>query len=120
MAGKGTPGRRPKVSDGEILTVFDRTRDPVVTTAEVAAELPIGKRATLERLKSLREAGKLARKTVGPRGHVWWRPTDDAEEPAFPDDPFLNAPTFESGKTDVSTRVDEELATAVSQETDSE
>lgn len=118
MAGKGTAGRRPDVSNEEILAVFDRTKDPVVTTAEIAAELPIGKQATLDRLEDIHDEGELARKSVGPGSQVWWRPIEIDGEPLFSDDPFLNAPTFESGKTDVSNRVDEKLAAALSEEAD--
>ncbi len=119
MSGDRTSGGTPTVPDEEVLAVFDAVRDPVLTTAEVAAELPIGRRATLKRLKKLRDAGRLESKTVGPRGEVWWlAPAERPADPELADDPFLTAPTYASGRSDVSANVDEALAEATSAEVD--
>ncbi|MFB6165188.1 MAG: hypothetical protein ABEJ31_08520 [Haloarculaceae archaeon] len=69
-----------KARDDTIVGVFESTSDPVLTTAEVAAELPIGKRATLNRLEDLVERGEIDSKDVGV-GRVWWREDDHADEP---------------------------------------
>jgi len=77
-----------KARDENILGVFEASDDPVVTTAEVAAELPIGKRATLNRLEDLADRGEIDSKDVGV-GRVWWRVEpealeDDESEPEEP------------------------------------
>ena len=71
-----------KARDENIVAVFETTDDPVLTTSEVADELPIGKRATLNRLESLVERGELDSKDVGV-GRVWWRMTPEPA-PASP------------------------------------
>lgn len=77
MSEHSTPGRNPRVSDEEILEVFRRTDDPVLSTSEVADELSIKRRATLTRLQRLAENGVLARKQAGGRNTVWWLATDE-------------------------------------------
>jgi len=72
-----------KARDENILEIFEETTDPVLATSEVAEELPIGKRATLNRLEDLAERDELEWKDIGV-GRVWWRaePDDDpAPEP---------------------------------------
>ncbi|WP_193767563.1 hypothetical protein [Halorientalis pallida] len=69
-----------KARDENILGVFEGTDDPVLTTSEVAEELPIGKRATLNRLEDLVDREELDSKDVGV-GRVWWRAAPDADEP---------------------------------------
>ncbi|WP_424017883.1 hypothetical protein ACOZ4N_18740 [Halorientalis pallida] len=67
-----------KARDENILGVFEGTDDPVLTTSEVAEELPIGKRATLNRLEDLVDRDELNSKDVGV-GRVWWRVTPESE-----------------------------------------
>lgn len=69
MAG---PGRKPTVSDDEILDVFRRASDPVLTTAEVAEEVDLGRRGAFDRLSRLAKENKLEMKKVGKSGAVWW------------------------------------------------
>jgi predicted transcriptional regulator len=71
----GSPGRKPTVSDNEILEIFCQQADPVLTTAEVAAELDIGHRGTFDRLRKLADEGTIEMKKVGDSGVVWWYPT---------------------------------------------
>lgn len=75
-----TPGRKPRVSDTDVLAVFRSTSEPVLSTSEVAEELPIKRRATHNRLKSLVEAGKLAHKQVA-KNVIYWLPGHTATEP---------------------------------------
>jgi len=85
-----------KARDENILGVFEATDDPVLTTSEVAAELPIGKRATLNRLEDLVERGEIKSKDVGV-GRVWWRVAPPEPEPnPKPVDDFV-APADERG-----------------------
>lgn len=67
-------GRKPTVSDEDILSVFTNTADPVLTTSEVAEEIGLGRRGTLDRLTNLAEEGLLQTKQVGNAGAVWWSP----------------------------------------------
>jgi hypothetical protein len=69
-----TPGRKPRVTDSELLAVFEQTDDPVLSTAEVADAVPIKRRGTLNRLQRLADEGELASKQVGGRNTVWWHP----------------------------------------------
>lgn len=74
----------PAVSDEDILAAMTRISGPVVTAAELADVLPIGRRAIRERLIDLEEEGHVARKKVGGRAVVWWV-TDTEEADKTPD-----------------------------------
>ena len=67
-----TGGRKPRVSDRELLDVFRSTADPVLSTAEVAGAVPIKRRGVLNRLRDLEDAGELSSKQIGGRNTVWW------------------------------------------------
>jgi len=72
--GSDGPGRKPTVSDEEILAVFEKSDDPVLMATEVAEPLPIGRRAVYNRLQSLEEGGVLKSKKTGARSTIWWYP----------------------------------------------
>ena len=65
-------GRKPRVTDEDLLDVFRSTPDPVLSTAEVADAVPIKRRGTLNRLQALEEDGELESKQIGGRNTVWW------------------------------------------------
>lgn len=69
------PGRRPEVSDEEILAVFRSSSDPVLSTSEIASKFDLTHRGVRDRLEKLDEQGSLESKKVGARGKVWWDPT---------------------------------------------
>lgn len=69
------PGRKPTVSDADILEAFKQASDPVLTTKEVAEEVGLGRRGTYDRLQKLVDEGDLEMKKVGETGAVWWLPT---------------------------------------------
>ncbi|WP_135822610.1 hypothetical protein [Halostella litorea] len=69
-----TPGRKPRVTDDEILQLFRETDDPVLSTAEVTEQLPIKRSATYKRLSALRDDGQLTDKDIGGRNTIWWIP----------------------------------------------
>ena len=71
-------GPKPRVSDEEILALFRDTDDPVLSTAEVADQLPLQRRSVYNRLVSLEGKEHLDRKQIGGRNTVWW--LDDSEE----------------------------------------
>lgn len=72
MSDGSKPGRKPRVTDEEILELFRATDDPVLSTDEVAERLPIGRSATYKRLSSLRDEGRLEGKTIGEKNTVYW------------------------------------------------
>lgn len=68
MAG---PGRKPTVSDDEILREFALDRAPFMHPTELAETLDMSRQGVYERLKDLEEKGLLAsKKTGGARN--WW------------------------------------------------
>ena len=81
-------GRKPRVDDDEIVAVFDAAKTPVLTTRDVAEQLPISRRTALTRLKALREAGRLESMDVGAKAKVWWADTDRGEESTAPAEPL--------------------------------
>lgn len=61
------------VSDEEILEVFRQADDPVLTTAEITAQVEIERRGLTTRLNKLADDGTIRKKRVG-QGAVWWHP----------------------------------------------
>jgi predicted transcriptional regulator len=64
-------GRKPTVSDSEILSIFLDSEDPVLSSTEVSEHLSIGSQGTYQRLKELHERGFVETKKVG-QGRAWW------------------------------------------------
>lgn len=61
-----------KVTEQDILKVFDAASDPFLTAGEVADRLPISRQAVHHRLEKLREDGRVDKKKTGARGAGWW------------------------------------------------
>lgn len=61
-----------KTTDQDVLKVFDRSPDPVLTATEVAAELPLSTSAVNARLNRMHEDGLVDRKETGARAVAWW------------------------------------------------
>lgn len=61
-----------KATDREILDVLDRSELWVLSTSEIAADLPMSRRGALKRLEDLREEGRIVKKQVGGRNVVWY------------------------------------------------
>jgi len=80
-------GRKPRVTDDEILAVLRDHSDPVLSTAEIADRLPIKRRGTLNRLRELEEEGAVVSKQIGGRNTVWWLTREPDQEPAPLADP---------------------------------
>jgi biotin operon repressor len=72
MGDDTTPGRKPRVTDDEILQLFRDTDDPVLSTAEVTEQLSIKRSATYKRLSALHDDGQLTSKDIGGRNTIWW------------------------------------------------
>ena len=76
MGNDTTPGRKPRVTDDEILQLFRDTDDPVLSTAEVTEQVSIKRNGTYKRLSALRDDGQLTGKNIGGRNTVWWIPEE--------------------------------------------
>ena len=61
-----------KVSEQDILKVFDNADAPFMTAKEVADALPITREAVIYRLKKMRERGIVGSKKTGARAVGWW------------------------------------------------
>lgn len=68
-------GRKPTVSDEEILAIFESHQDPFLSTAEVSEELGFSQQGTLKRLQSLEEDDHLQKKKAG-GSLIWWLVTE--------------------------------------------
>ena len=61
-----------KVTEQDILKVFDATDDPFLTTSEIADELPLSRQAIHHRLTQMHEKDLVDKKKTGARGAGWW------------------------------------------------
>jgi len=61
-----------KVTEQDILKVFDATDDPFLTASEIAEQLPVSRQAVHHRLEQMREKGLVDKKKTGARGAGWW------------------------------------------------
>lgn len=61
-----------KVTDNDILLVFERHDAPFMSAKEVAEELPITKSAVNHRLNQMQDDGLVAKKKIGARAVAWW------------------------------------------------
>ncbi|MFC7323090.1 hypothetical protein ACFQMF_00700 [Halorubrum rutilum] len=75
------PGPTSRVSGDEIIKLFRDTDDPVLSTAEVAEQVPLKRRATYNRLRSLADEGRLESKQIGGRNMVWWLAESEKLQP---------------------------------------
>lgn len=71
-----------RVSEQDILKIFDNSDDPILTSSEIADELPVSRQAVNYRLKQMHEEGLVDRKETGARAVAWWAtrtpaPSDD-------------------------------------------
>lgn len=64
-------GRKPTISDGDILRVVSASTDPYLTTTEIAEEIGLSQPGTLKRLRDLEESDLLANKKAG-NSNTWW------------------------------------------------
>jgi DNA-binding Lrp family transcriptional regulator len=64
-------GRKPTVSDEEILHVLSKSTDPFLTTTEVADEIGLSQPGALKRLRELEEQGYVQNKKAG-NSNTWW------------------------------------------------
>lgn len=61
-----------KISEQDILKVFDNADEPFLTASEIAAELPVSRQAINYRLEQMREKDLVGKKKTGARAVGWW------------------------------------------------
>lgn len=64
--------QRGKISEQDILKVFDTANEPFMTSSEIADELPVSRQAVNYRLDSMHEKGLVGKKKTGARSVGWW------------------------------------------------
>lgn len=68
-------GRPPETSDREILAIFAKSEDPVLSTGEISVVLSYSQPGTYRRLQKLEEEGLLRSKMIGD-SKAWWLTED--------------------------------------------
>jgi repressor of nif and glnA expression len=63
---------REKITDQDILKVFDSHDDPFLTSGEIAEQLPVSRQAVNYRLDRMHSEGLVGRKKTGARSVGWW------------------------------------------------
>ena len=61
-----------KVTEQDILKVFDATDDPFLTASEIANQLPVSRQAVHHRLEQMCEKALVDKKKTCARGAGWW------------------------------------------------
>ena len=61
-----------KVTEQDILKVFDATEDAFLTSSEIAEEVGITRQAVNYRLEKMREKELVEKKKAGARAAGWW------------------------------------------------
>jgi len=64
--------RDRKISEQDILKVFEESDEPFLTATEVAAELPVSRQAVNYRLDKMHEKGLVGKKKTGASSVGWW------------------------------------------------
>lgn len=64
--------QRGKISEQDILKVFDSAGEPFLTASEIADQLPVSRQAVNYRLDSMLEKGVVGKKKTGARSVGWW------------------------------------------------
>lgn len=74
-------GRKPTVSDAEILLQIRAAPDPIVTAKEIAERIEMTPQGVNNRMDDLVDDGYVKKKKVGSRAVVYWL-TDAGKEKA--------------------------------------
>lgn len=61
-----------KMTEQDILKVFDAADDPFLTASELADALSVSRDAVYRRLEKMREEGLVDKKKTGARAVGWW------------------------------------------------
>jgi transposase-like protein len=65
------PGRKPTISDDEIIAAIRDHQDPILSTKEVSEQIGIGRDGTLKRLHQLKEEARVDNRMVGD-SYAWY------------------------------------------------
>ena len=65
-------GRKPTISDEEILREIALSPDPVVTATEISNRIEMTRQGVNNRLDTLCEEGLVRKKSVGAKAVVYW------------------------------------------------
>lgn len=71
------PGPDPRMTDDELLSIFDWYDEPALTTKMVTKKTPFTERGTRRRLDQLEAEGRVDSMRVGRNAKVWWRADRD-------------------------------------------
>ena len=98
-----------RVSLTDVLGVFDQIDGPVLTSGDVVEATGCSRDSARRKFDQLEDRGQIkSRKTAGRL--VYWRTSSRDVSPVNADDPlFTDRPAFSSGRSDLSTSVDELL-----------
>lgn len=72
-------GRKPTVTDGELLRIFAESPHEFLATNEVADEIEMSQQGTSKRLDSLSEDGYLYTRVAG-NVRIWWLTQEGKEQ----------------------------------------
>lgn len=64
--------RAKKITEQDILKVFDRAEAPFLTASEIAEQLPVSRQAVNYRLEKMREKDLIGKKKTGASAVGWW------------------------------------------------
>jgi hypothetical protein len=97
----------------ELRAQVDPETAPVATAPEIATDLPVGRRAVLDKLRLLEAAGEVGSKSVGAHATVWWplpskepstepskEPTTEQEPAETPSEEPSTAPSSENQQSE--------------------
>lgn len=68
----GEQSRDKKISEQDILRIFDRSEEPFLTASEIAEELPVTVQAVNYRLNQMYEDDLVGKKRTGASSVGWW------------------------------------------------
>ena len=95
-----------EVTVGEVLDVFEAVEGPVITSSDVATATGCSRDSARRKLNQLYDRRQVGRRKASGRILYWRRDASDPN-PVDPEDPiFTDRSSFESGREDLSERVD--------------
>ena len=95
-----------EVTVGEVLDVFETVEGPVITSGDVATAIGCSRDSARRKLKQLYDRGQVGRRKASGR-IIYWRRDASDPNPVDSEDPiFRDRSSFESGREDLSERVD--------------
>lgn len=72
MSENESADRSHKITEQDILRIFDTADEPFLTSSEIAEQLPVSRQAVNYRLKQMREKNLVDKKKTGARSVGWW------------------------------------------------